>query len=382
MKRMLIVIFMVMLAVKVGSLAAHPVTVDGDPSDWTGTPPGVDEFTYSDYEAIWHDAADDDLGDGGDAPGAADNPEPYSYPLNSYFLGTEADIIEWRMTACPDSSMLYFLIRINNFDQVWMPFIGIALDLDHIPGSGQMHLGGYASLTVDPMIYWEYIILLFDDSVVVMDVDWNHLPVNYEVVFDTANNVIEAGIDVSTWDINPFDLNEIYVVVYSALQDYGNTRGVDSVASEWQGGGGTDSIYDPNVYDLCFVPADEQHFDLDNYTDSTFSTVRASSAQRILMSFTYVSEGDRSRSRPQKASLSVPVAVRGGLTLKFTLPKPSKVKLSMFTASGRRVATLIDGYYDAGTHEVFVPHNLRSGIYFIRLESDSSVLTEKVAVVR
>ncbi len=358
---------------------SHPITVDGDPSDWIGAAPSTDQFTYSAGEAIWNDAVDDDLGDGGDAPYAADNPEPYSYPTDTLFLGTEADMVEWRYTYDRSNNKIYFLIKINNYDITWMPFVGIAMDLDHVWGSGQEWLGGFASLKVDSAILWEYNILLRDNRIVVYNAQWDSVGGTNEVVFDTANNTIEAGVDVSEWSPNPLDVDSIYFVVYSGLQDFGNLRGVDSVASQWQGGGGTDSWTDPNVYDLCFVPADDQVNDLNNYTDSTAAVVRATSAALVENHLLSVHEDPVASPHVGFRLLSMGI---NGVSLSLSLTTGSRVRIEVFSASGRRVAVPFDEMMTAGNHRLFLPLNLRSGIYIIRTRIGASSYFEKIAVVR
>jgi hypothetical protein len=56
---------------------------------------------------------------------------------------------------------------------------------------------------------------------------------------------------------------------------------VDYEASQWKGGGGLDSYFNPKIYDMGFVSSGSQHLDLDNYTDSSKTVIRSSSAQLI-----------------------------------------------------------------------------------------------------
>jgi hypothetical protein len=56
--------------------------------------------------------------------------------------------------------------------------------------------------------------------------------------------------------------------------------------------------------------------------------------------------------------------------LSFALPEALQVNLSVFDISGRRVVTLIDGWTDAGVHEVtFDASGLASGIYIYRFQA-------------
>ncbi|MBU1652779.1 right-handed parallel beta-helix repeat-containing protein [bacterium] len=61
----------------------------------------------------------------------------------------------------------------------------------------------------------------------------------------------------------------------------------------------------------------------------------------------------------------------------------SHVTLSVYDISGRKVAELIDGYRDAGIHEVtFNASHLASGIYFSRLEAGDFSAIRKMALVK
>ena len=70
-------------------------------------------------------------------------------------------------------------------------------------------------------------------------------------------------------------------------------------------------------------------------------------------------------------------------TISFTLPETGKVNLSVFDISGRLVATLADGWRDAGTHEVtFDGSDLASGIYAYRLEAGEYMASGKMVLVK
>jgi hypothetical protein len=70
-------------------------------------------------------------------------------------------------------------------------------------------------------------------------------------------------------------------------------------------------------------------------------------------------------------------------TLSFTLPEASRVNLKVYDASGREVATLVDGQREAGNHQVtFDGSELSSGVYFYTLTAGSHVATGKMALVK
>ena len=277
----LLSLVMVIIIGAFSSLPAHPITVDGDDSDWVGTPSGTDSFVYSGDEAIWNDAAEDDTGDGGNAPGASDNPAPYTYPTNAQFLGTEADLNEFRITLddTPGATKLSLLIRIA-FDQTWLPIGGILMDFDQTPGSGQTDCGGYSDALVDSDIAWEYAVYVRNEAVQVKDSNIDDVDGYHENYYSTDNDLIEISIDTENFTTKP-TANRYRCVVFAGLQDYDNMRDVDYTASEWKGGGGLDEYFNPKIYDLGFVEAESQPLDLNNYTDTQKTVIRSSSAQLI-----------------------------------------------------------------------------------------------------
>ncbi|MBU0517582.1 S8 family serine peptidase [bacterium] len=59
-------------------------------------------------------------------------------------------------------------------------------------------------------------------------------------------------------------------------------------------------------------------------------------------------------------------------TISYALPEAGKVSLMVYDISGRQVATLVDGYRNAGSHHVqFDAQGLASGVYIYRMEARS-----------
>jgi hypothetical protein len=366
-----------------GLLYTHPITVDGDPSDWIGSLPGVDEFHYSAGEGIWHDAEGDDLGDGGDAPNAPDDPGPYTYPDTSLFLGTEADLVEWRITVDTSAQMIYFLIKNAGYDVIWTPWVGIAIDLDHEYGSGQVWLPEMADLKVDSLNAWEYLIRLWNNNIQVNDPLWNDVTYSSVVVFDTANDVIEVGWDVSQLVPNPFDFEIFYVTVYAGLEEFGAFREVDSTSSLWHAGGGITGETDPDVYDLCFVDSADQSNDLNSYTASDVAVIRPTTVGQIIMSFLSVGEGNGDE-KDFRIELSVsPSVIRRYARISFEVEEKAMVTIKLFDISGRSIDTLLNSQVDAGSHEFVIDtRTLKDGVYFLILEASGKRKVEKMAILR
>ena len=70
-------------------------------------------------------------------------------------------------------------------------------------------------------------------------------------------------------------------------------------------------------------------------------------------------------------------------TIRYELPKASRVALRVYDLLGRLVTTLVDGELPAGVHLAHLnAGDLPSGVYFYRLESASFTTTKKLVVMK
>ena len=70
-------------------------------------------------------------------------------------------------------------------------------------------------------------------------------------------------------------------------------------------------------------------------------------------------------------------------TIDFALETANVVQLKVFDVSGREVATLVNGYRDAGSHSVsFDASGLASGVYIYRLTSGSQTAVSKMVLMK
>jgi Peptidase M30. len=70
-------------------------------------------------------------------------------------------------------------------------------------------------------------------------------------------------------------------------------------------------------------------------------------------------------------------------TIKFQMPSKGFVKLKIYDMIGREVATLVDGFQEAGTHDVkFDASNLPSGVYFYRITTGTYAATKKLVLIK
>ncbi|MCP4581866.1 MAG: T9SS type A sorting domain-containing protein [candidate division Zixibacteria bacterium] len=69
--------------------------------------------------------------------------------------------------------------------------------------------------------------------------------------------------------------------------------------------------------------------------------------------------------------------------LAFTLSQPAQVTIDIYGLLGQRVATLGDGYYTAGDHQLIWNADAEtSGVYFVRLQAGETVLARRMLLIK
>ncbi len=374
MKKVMIIVFVLFAA----HLYAHSVIVDGDPADWMGATISTDDTAYIDAgEAIWIDTQGDDVGDGGDAPYAQDDPSGYTYPTDNSFTGGEADIIQCRLTA--DTQNLYLLVKLDTFSSVYWPLVAITLDVDHIDSSGEMWAPKYADLQMDPKIAWEYAIILGDGGIRVYRAgDTTNIAdsVQAQAVFNPNGGYIEAGLNARLLspDVNILD-TVVYYTCMAGLNEFGNFKEVDSVASQWHGGGGLGengndgSPYwlEPDVYDLAFVSSDDQVNDLNTYNDNTLEPAVLRSTSAIPVDMREVS-GIKEYSQEKHLSLPVIFAPKGYLTFQGNVKN-----VIIYSKTGSVI-----GRYESNNASIILPE----GAFFALVKNDRGQRLYRIISIR
>jgi hypothetical protein len=70
-------------------------------------------------------------------------------------------------------------------------------------------------------------------------------------------------------------------------------------------------------------------------------------------------------------------------TVAFTLPAPSDVLLQVYNIAGQKVATVADGFYGAGTHNViWDATGVASGVYLYRIEAGINTASKKMLLLK
>jgi hypothetical protein len=70
-------------------------------------------------------------------------------------------------------------------------------------------------------------------------------------------------------------------------------------------------------------------------------------------------------------------------TISFALKESGKVTLKIYNIMGEEIATLVDGFMEAGVHEMlFKANNLSSGIYLYSIQADDFTAVKKMTLLK
>lgn len=101
--------------------------------------------------------------------------------------------------------------------------------------------------------------------------------------------------------------------------------------------------------------------------------------------FTYSPVAEVEVSAPVNFELAqnYPNPFNPGTTIQFSLPKSSNVLLKVYNLLGQEVATLLDGFKEAGIHYInFDAANLNSGLYIYKIEAEGFTSTKKMTLIK
>ena len=88
---------------------------------------------------------------------------------------------------------------------------------------------------------------------------------------------------------------------------------------------------------------------------------------------------------PDKYSLeqNYPNPFNPSTIIKFSVPKQTDLKISLYNALGELVKIIAEGLYEAGYYQMtFNSENLESGVYIYRMESNEIVQTKKMIFLK
>jgi hypothetical protein len=80
---------------------------------------------------------------------------------------------------------------------------------------------------------------------------------------------------------------------------------------------------------------------------------------------------------------NAPNPAKGNTTISYSLPEETHVVLSLFDMTGKKVLELVNAEEQTGTHyHTLNTSELKAGMYYYRLETESNSATRKMVVVQ
>ena len=366
------------------------INIDGSLDDWVGIRPAqVDTWVLDGManEYIWRDSIDDDLGDGGDAPNASDNPEPYTYPTGTTFTGTEGDIEEFRV-AYDDSNFYFLIVLAGSPGSTSVPFSIILIDKDGTD-SGRRNVESKTEVNLGTNHAWDFKITANNGNIIVFDTLETDVSTGSLLAQNLSQNFIEISVPVSTLG-NPMEAWS-----FALLQTLGSINRVTEIvfsATNSKGGGGIDGLSDPDIYDLIGASGDAQYTDLNNYTDSTY-TVLSNSWVNVAFSPMIIVGVDPShdiRQVPKEFKLlqNYPNPFNPVTRISYDIIEATNVTIRIYDLLGHSVKTLVNERKDVGFYTTLwngLDQNgskVASGVYFYRLETERFTATKKMLLLK
>lgn len=120
-------------------------------------------------------------------------------------------------------------------------------------------------------------------------------------------------------------------------------------------------------------------------TDFLNKSTNDESGARFVLSVQPKGETVESADLPESVKLNpnYPNPFNPATTIPYELTEDAEVKLTVWNMIGQKVATLVDGLVEAGSHEeTWNASNMPSGIYIARFEVGSKVFTRKMTLIK
>ena len=97
-------------------------------------------------------------------------------------------------------------------------------------------------------------------------------------------------------------------------------------------------------------------------------------------------EGDKTILPDQVGLESYPNPFNPQTQIKFYLPGPGQINLSLFDINGRSIQTLAEGHFVQGAHSFeWNPaqnQHISSGVYLVMLQTGNSILSKKILYLK
>ncbi|MBN2030117.1 T9SS type A sorting domain-containing protein [bacterium] len=225
---------------------------------------------------------------------------------------------------------------------------------------------------------------------------------------DPDDNRLYSNLDLYAMGLIPSsEVQPVHLLVNPDLTDPMNvtaasviTYTIEDIMTA-EGGERIPSYLDsPKKFNVAFIAVKNKPFTAEEYTYYSLVSKYFASQNQGELSLTtfYQATGGRGTLNPDLGvvssveSATPAVSVSGfylnqnypnpfnhATRITFTLPSPSHTVLKVYDLMGRELNTLVEGYREAGSHEVnWDAENCSSGIYLCRLEAGSYVQTRKL----
>lgn len=251
-------------------LAVAPV-LDGAVGDWPSVPTTTRNTAHFPAGGgfAWVDALADDDGAG-----------VYTYPTDTAFSGSEADLDTVRIGFTASDVVVALTPRTINPDaSFYTPYFGIAIDTGD-GGRTQpvgVNLGtgdrGVSDLAIRSDFAPEFE-LLYTGPIGARLVRLDGTTEALEASRSATTGAVEIRVARSLLGLQePLANRDLAFVVYSGLETFGGMREVIATRTQWDPGGGITETPDPDVFDLIGATAPQQAEELSGFDAQEGATV-------------------------------------------------------------------------------------------------------------
>lgn len=191
--------------------------------------------------------------------------------------------------------------------------------------------------------------------------------VKSKIIGEFGSNTNFQALVIDTWDGSA-----------SAVQNFKNSTGLDAIYL--QKGSGVASGWSTTYDRLVVIDAEgKMVFKGSKAAKSDVDAAKTAVQNALNNITTSVAAFDN----PDGFALSqnYPNPAQSGTTIEFSIGKPSKVTLSVFDITGKKILVPLHQYYSPGNYEVSIQQNqLKNGVYFYRFEADGFTSTKKMII--
>lgn len=237
----------------------------------------------------------------------------------------------------------------------------------------------------------------FEECIAVAATDYRDLRAVYSQ-YGTGLDISAPGGDVYEDRNNDGYPDGVLQCTYLEFADpyHGKLAEVDEFAYHfWQG----TSMAAPHVSGLAALLISHGITGVDNVKDAIYTTARdlgTSGYDKVygwgmidpVAALDYTPVAIHEESAPASISYSSPGLFSNSTQINYTLPADGQVTLTVWDASGRLVRTLVDSHQASSTHSIQWDGTddngrpLSQGVYFCRINTSGSTLTQKMVLVK